>query len=270
MKIITFQGGLGNQLFEYSFYIWLKGNFPEEKIYGFYPKRGLSAHNGLEINRHFNSCLPKSRIVTNIIVNVLKFYRRITGKTFKISTLEKFHNNDILYEDFWQDMRFIPSNLNIDFKIPSLSEDNKRILNKIRNTESVSVHIRRGDYFIGEQKEIYGGICTVEYYNKAINKINDLTNNPSFFIFSDDIEWVRKNIKLPKDSTYVANNVGDDSFIDMFLMYNCKHNIIANSTFSWWGAYLNKNESKVVIMPKKWFNLKYNEPNIFIESWIKL
>jgi hypothetical protein len=141
--------------------------------------------------------------------------------------------------------------------------------NKILSTNSVSIHIRCGDYLSPKYISIYGGICTIEYYKRAISYILQTVDNPVFFIFSDDIEWTKDNITI-NNAIFVSNNKGINSFLDMYLMSICKHNIIANSSFSWWGAYLNKNKNKKVIMPNRWFNSKLPDPNVFDSKWIKL
>ena len=135
----------------------------------------------------------------------------------------------------------------------------------IQGTQSVSLHIRRGDYLDPENLERYGGICTIEYYMKGISIIKNYFERPSFFIFSNDMEWVKENMDIP-NPVYIDINKGKDSYMDMYLMSRCKANIIANSSFSYWGAMLNINPSPLVVYPQKWFN-NYT-PDIFPQSWI--
>ena len=115
---------------------------------------------------------------------------------------------------------------------------------------------------------LYGGICTEMYYAKAITYICNKIDQPSFFVFSNEIDWVKNNVDIP-NPTYIDFNNGADSWQDMFLMSQCKHNIIANSSFSWWGAWLNSGQEKLVIAPKKWFN-NHEINDIVCESWIKI
>ena len=142
-----------------------------------------------------------------------------------------------------------------------------KVRKKIKNTESVSIHIRRGDYLNPENQAIYGGICTEEYYEKAISYMEEKLWNPHFFIFSDDAEYAKKT--YTKDNyTVVDINHGRDSFFDMHLMGCCKHNICANSTFSFWGARLNENPTKLMIRPLKQRNTcDWYVPEIMKQLW---
>ena len=120
-----------------------------------------------------------------------------------------------------------------------------------------------------EQMEYFlDNICTTEYYNKAVHIIKKEISNPTFYIFSDDIEWVKNNLPL-ENACYIDWNTGNQSIYDMYLMTNAKAHIIANSTFSYWGAMLSKS-SLITIYPKKWFNSKFAVPNIFPQNWIGL
>jgi len=116
----------------------------------------------------------------------------------------------------------------------------------IKNLKSVSIHIRRGDYITNKTGPKFIGL---DYYIKAIRTIENKVKNPTYFIFSDDIVWGKQYLKLKNISYFVDNNHGKDSYKDMQLMSLCKHNIVANSTFSWWGSWLNTNKNKVIIKP---------------------
>lgn len=157
------------------------------------------------------------------------------------------------------------------FKLP-LNEKNKNLLNKILMTEAVSIHVRRGDYLSNPTAAATHGLCSLDYYQSAINHIASKVNAPCFFIFSDDINWARENLDTKNfHSHYIGHNRGSDSYIDMQLMSICKHNIIANSSFSWWGAWLNSNQSKIVIRPKKWFETnRYDTSTLCPEKWISI
>ncbi len=158
-----------------------------------------------------------------------------------------------------------------DFTInKELNKKNKDILEKIKNTNSISVHFRRGDYTKVRVSQ-YFGACSEEYYQKAIEIITSKTNiKPTLFIFSDDINWVKNNIKFKYDTEYVDINSGKHGFFDLELMKNCKHNIIANSSFSWWGGWLNENSDKIVVAPTPWLQDENKNYDIINESWIKL
>ena len=148
----------------------------------------------------------------------------------------------------------------------SSNPKNIEILKEIDNTQSVSLHIRRKDYLTVADGKRYMGICTDEYYQSAINYINEHVQNPVFYIFSDDVEFARENFK-EKNMHIVDWNTGKDSLYDMQLMSRCKHNICANSTFSLWGARLNKNAGKLVIRPLRHDNYEKTDEKTVHENW---
>lgn len=140
---------------------------------------------------------------------------------------------------------------------------NEEILKKIRNHHAVSVHIRRGDYLQPENAAMFGNICTEEYYESALNYMKERIEDPHFFIFSDDVAYVKEHYQ-GEEYTIVDINHGDDSFYDMYLMSRCEGNICANSTFSFWGARLNARPDKIMIRPTKQKNSQ-----IFDEAQMK-
>lgn len=156
-----------------------------------------------------------------------------------------------------------------DFSFPkTLSFVNERLAKKILHEDSISIHIRRGDYVKNKTVNALFGVCNLEYYYKAIEMITNVVKNPIFYVFSDDLQWAEANLKIDYDTVFVKGNTAETSFEDMRLMSLCKHNIIANSSFSWWAAWLNNNESKMVIAPKMWFANKQH-PQLPL-SWIEI
>lgn len=162
------------------------------------------------------------------------------------------------------------------FRFPeeSLDDLNKSLLNKIILTNSVSVHIRRGDYVEDKITQEFHGTCSLEYYKEAIGTFRNNNMEYEYFFFSDDIDWVVKKFRdLPVKKTFIDHNTERDSWKDMFLMSKSKHNIIANSSFSWWAAWLNKNPQKIVITPKIWFSNYEKEKHTYDlipNKWIRL
>ena len=150
---------------------------------------------------------------------------------------------------------------------------NQNIATKMQHENSVSVHIRRGDYLNSQFVNIYGNICTLEYYQKAIAYMKTNMSEPHFYFFSDDTHWVREHVGefglLEHQITIIEDNIGDRSFVDLYLMSNCRSHIIANSTFSWWGAWLGNNEDKIVVAPGKWFQ-NHETTDIICDDWIKI
>ena len=150
----------------------------------------------------------------------------------------------------------------------NMSDKNKQLVKSIQNSNSVAVHIRRGDYTAPNAEQ---HVLSPHYYKVAADYIAKRVKNPHFYIFSDDMKWVKKNIKLEYPHTFIEHNKGDFSYNDMRLMSLCKHNIIANSSFSWWGAWLNKNPDKIVITPDVWLKEDKNFiNNIVPQNWIRL
>ena len=159
----------------------------------------------------------------------------------------------------------------LEFKRP-LSGTNLELSNEIREKNSVSVHFRRGDYARLSKNLQKHGVTTMDYYQKAVARISSVIDNPEFYIFTDEPDWVQKNFEIKFPFKIVASNqTPDNAWIDMQLMSQCRHNIICNSTFSWWGAWLNSHPDKITIAPGQWFaDPSINASDILPDSWIKL
>jgi len=142
---------------------------------------------------------------------------------------------------------------------------------RVRESDSVAVHVRRGDYARNRKTNAYHGLCPAEYYIEAARRIANRLAKPSFFVFSDDLDWVRQNLKLDWPTTYVVHDKECSPHQDIWLMSRCAHHIIANSSFSWWGAWLSPNENKVVIAPSQWFaHAQYSANDLIPESWLRI
>lgn len=144
-------------------------------------------------------------------------------------------------------------------------DKNLDLYSQIENSESVCITIRRGDFITDENARKNHYICTPEYFYKAISLMQERNKNARFFVFSDDIEWVKTNMKFPENTMFESGN--DPVWEKLRLMYSCKHFIISNSTFSWWAQYLSRNEEKIVIAPNRWRNLGYSK-DVYDEKWI--
>ena len=145
-------------------------------------------------------------------------------------------------------------------------EENKELYSIIENNNSVCVSIRRGDFITNPNYKKNHYICDENYFREAIDIMNKKIKNPKYVIFSDDIDWVKQNMKFPRGTVYESGK--DPVWEKLRLMYNCKHYIISNSSFSWWAQYLSRNnEHKIVIAPKKWLNNSKN-PDIYEDNWI--
>jgi hypothetical protein len=264
MKIIWFQGATANQIFHCCVYRWMLNKYPNEKIYGYYKQKFP-----LTVNRYFNLEVPSEHLLIDIFMFIYeksKFVRKMVES--KVSHDWAFNESAILFEGFFQDKKFYDKNPSwLNFKLPVLDCKNIDIIEKINSSNSVSIHIRRGDYL--QATWLYGD-TQIEYYNNAIKYIKTKIEKPIFFFFSDDINWVQANFKV-QNAHYIDWNIDNQSFIDMYLMSLCKNNIIANSTFSYWAAYLNINKDKIVIYPQKWFSASdRNNPSLFYEEWVSM
>lgn len=298
---IQLSGGLGNQMFQYAFakaiisktngelYLdttllektYLLGkNVTRRKVELdiFHLSRANKSYRPFTINLGYSKLslriyewvnffyLKKKRIVKiiqNQRISPLDFINKVTGNCYLIGSFQ----SELYFDD-------IKSEIVKEFEFKEdLVGENKLTELLIKSTNAVSVHVRRGDYLYSHNVDIHG-VCSIDYYARGINYIKSQINDCSFFVFSDDIEWAKHNLNFGDSNNYfIAHNNGPNSYNDMRLMSLCKHNIIANSSFSWWGAWLNQFSDKIVIAPQKWLNDdKYElmERSIVPHSWVKL
>lgn len=177
---------------------------------------------------------------------------------------------------FWQTEKYFlkyAEQIRKDFSFAlEPDKENSTILKQIRSLNSVSIHIRRGDYVNFADTNAVHGVCSPQYYTTAVELIRNKVNEPLFYFFSDDIPWVKENLKFAGiTATYIDHNKSPKSYEDLRLMQNCRHNIIANSSFSWWGAWLNNNPDKIVVVPDKWMNIPGLDTNDLIpEKWTRI
>lgn len=278
--IIAITSGLGNQMLQYALATLLRERGENVGIYLY--KKHLNQHNGLELCRVFNLKIDKLSAFTQTYLTLVDFYRTYIETGINLFLPRLRHITDgvspIRFVVFpqWEDYSILgESNLLTSiFRFPELDERNKKLSEAINSSESVSIHIRRGDFQNNKKwKILLGDICDKEYYQRAISKCREMYDSPTFFVFSDDIEWARTN--LPIDGAiYVDWNKGEYSYRDMQLMACCKANICANSTFSLVSAMLNINKDAKHIVPTKWENRhEDNTCERYVpkdESWIRI
>ena len=182
--------------------------------------------------------------------------------------------NDCYLVGYWQSEKYFSesvSQIRADFTFrQSLEGQNEKLAQQIISVNAVSLHVRRGDYATNPQTTTTHGLCTLGYYRQSIQYVAERVQQPNFFIFSDDIAWARDNLNIPHQCQYVDFNQGEESYNDMRLMSMCKHHIIANSTFSWWGAWLNPDRDKIILAPKNWFANQTDTSDLLPQSWVKL
>ena len=279
-KIIEISGGLGNQMFQYVLGVELK----LRDFYVTYDDRKIlvtgNQHNGFELERVFKIDYHRNGFWENLIVTMCRAHDKLTGKDRGMVLIDKeptamneiMSKKKIYLRGYWQNPNYWENcrgNLKdiFEFKTDYIDDRNKDIAKKIKGENSVSIHVRRGDYLWTENAEARMEICTLEYYKKAISYIYEKSGNCSLYIFSDDPKWVRANF-TELDYILIDWNQGENSYLDMYLMSLCKHNIIANSSFSWWGAELNCNKEKIAVSPSKWYNGMSSD--LIMNDWIKI
>lgn len=264
MRIVNFLGGLGNQMFIYALCEHLRRTYPGERILGCYKSGSLGVHCGLEIGKVFDVELPKSTCLSDFMSRLYVACKRLGWTRWENE--RHFTRWDVVFDGYWLD-RFFYKDTDVRkmfrFRDTVMTGRNRDMLEMIEKSEAVALHVRRGDYMSKENFELFGKFCDEAYYRNAIDIIEKTVENPVFFVFSDDMQWIRENIRIV-NAVYVDINKGADSWKDMYLMSRCRHFIIANSTFSYWAAMLGENTGTVVY-PRKWYY--WDNPDIFPEWW---
>lgn len=291
---VQLSGGLGNQMFQYAFGKHLAINTQSELILDLayiqskLPFKKFSTPMQYELDIFNLNVDCKTLYFSNGItypLAKLEYYLKTKRNTNKNNTLIESgmqFNADYLEKDeplfiqgnFQSELYFkdIESDIREDFEfIHPLEEQNQQILNQIKSSNSISIHIRRGDYLSIKNNASKFRALELDYYKNAMSILENKMENITYFVFSDDINWVKENFKTHAETIFINHNKGKLSYIDMQLMSNCQHNIIANSTFSWWAAWLNANKNKIVVAPKTWFLIdELNQNDIVPTSWISL
>jgi hypothetical protein len=291
MVISALCGGIGNQMFQYAAgrrlaerrgvdlklcFVSSDGNTPREYELGVF-----------NIREQFASNTEVAALTTCQPGLARKLFARISGgKQHHPATYikEKYYHFDpsildlegnVYLEGYWQSEKYfrdISPIIRKEFGIKRPPDDRNRfIAEKIGSCESVSIHVRRGDYVTNAETRRVHGICSPEYYAEALRYIGERVNDPHFFIFSDDPSWARDNIRTDFPSSVVDHNGPEHAYEDMRLMSLCRHHIIANSSFSWWGAWLSGNPEKIVVAPSRWFRTgSYDTRDLIPEGWVRI
>ena len=292
MIISRLIGGLGNQMFQYAVARALAEKTHQHLKLDVFSFSTYKLHNGFELVRIFegNKELATAedvramlglqnfpmlkRLVLRPELVWLRSKKLVAEPHFRYWDGLKHISKDAYLIGYWQSEKYFKSieatvRSDFTFKQP-MSQVNQNIANNIAQSNSISLHVRRGDYVQNSVTLAAHGVCSLEYYQAAIAYMIERVAQPKFFIFSDDIEWVKNNIRINFPCQYVENNHGAESYNDMRLMSLCQHHIIANSSFSWWGAWLGTYIKKIVISPKKWFANDNNVSDLFPPDWIAI
>ncbi|MHB8261610.1 MAG: alpha-1,2-fucosyltransferase [Bacteroidia bacterium] len=297
MIISQLNGGLGNQLFQYAIAkkLALKLNTELVLDLSVFETQTLRKYSLAPFNFNQRFITKSERILFGLVQakGIEKLYYKVSRKILQPIVIheKQFNFDEDVFKNakrntyltgYWQTEKYffdIRKELLADFTInKQLENKNLEFAKRIEAVNSVSLHIRRGDYVSNTDIKDFHGACGLDYYTKAVEFISKHIKNPLLFIFSDDMPWVKENLITTLDTYYIDNNNADTNYEDLRLMSMCKHNIIANSSFSWWGAWLNSNADKIVIAPSRWFNPesrwykqnKINTVDIIPENWIKI
>lgn len=302
MTIIKVIGGLGNQMFQFALFLIMKDKGLDVKL-DISEFKTYTLHNGFELSNVF--CFDTSDMLANETqIAELKDLksnfkiRKLIGKLIFRNTNIFVKNTHFLepnfskfipeiwemknkfLEGYWQNEKyFIDAQKTVReiYTWKNISQKNEQYATQMQDENAVALHIRRLDRPKNFKEILYRirlsfvwRICKKSYYLKAIQRIRNEVKNPKFYIFTDNLTWVRKNIIMTDDFEFIDWNRGHDSNQDMYLMSKCKHNIISMSSFSWWGAWLNNNPNKIVIAPKKWAVRFTKDYGVIPKKWIRI
>lgn len=294
MIIVNVIGGLGNQMFQYAAARTLalaRGLPLRLDVSGF---DGYGLHHGFELQRVFRCEVPlaSAEEVRSVLGwRAVPVIRRLLAR----QELASFRGKSFVVEPhfhYWPGLRDVPATAYLHgywqseryfadaaaairaeftFRQPP-SASNAAIAEKIgAGGTAVSLHVRRGDYVSDARTHATLGVCSPDYYRTAVRYIAERVETPEFFVFSDDIAWARANLELGHPCHFIDHNRGAESYNDMRLMSLCRHHIIANSSFSWWGAWLNPRDDKIVVAPARWFaSGKRRLDDLFPRGWVTL
>jgi hypothetical protein len=292
MIITKILGGLGNQMFQYAIGRAISLEYATSlrlDISGF---EKYKLHQRIEFKRIFNCAEVIAQEAD--LRDVLSWQCSTRIRQFLLRpSMAVFRRKEFVVEpsfQYWPGIKDIPANSYLSgywqsekyfldfatqiredftFKQP-LNSLNAELAKTIAQINAVSLHVRRGDYANNPLTTATHGLCSLEYYRSAIKYISKKIQHPHFMVFSDDIEWVKNNLQIDFPHQYVDHNHGAESYNDMRIMSMCKHHIIANSSFSWWGAWLDPRADKIVVAPAGWFAHETNTQDLIPQSWVRM
>ena len=278
------QGGLGNQLFQYAAARSLAHRLNTDLVMDTYwfkhPVRGETVR-PLELTNY----RVKLRVANIDEQRRWKLFRtrwaRFLGPLMPMQFVNEqgFAYNDSFgrtaddsylvgawqSERYFRDIREVLLGELTPIQPPSVRD--YELIQAMQTSDAICVHVRRGDYVSSNSASAYHGVCSLDYYERAVKYVASRVRTPSLFIFSDDPDWTREHLRTEYPSHYVTHNSSADAFQDLRLMSHCKHHVIANSSFSWWGAWLSNSDEQIVIAPAKWFSVNRPTPDLLPPQW---
>ena len=289
MIVMRLKGGLGNQLFQYALgrYLSYSKNTTLSLDTSSYHIDRLRVYrlDCFEIAASASDRLPFFATDGRLkhLNTILQTLKGLFSKPFQIIKERAFPfdasvlacSDQAYLDGFWQSEQYfapiadlIRHDLRLKNPLPSALQ---ALADQIQATNAIAVHVRRGDYVSNPITTAYHGVCSVDWYENAAKLMLQRVDNPTFFVFSDDYAWVRENIAFDAPTVFIPPSPDGQECNDMHVMSLCQHHIIANSSFSWWGAWLNANPHKIVIAPQQWFAAgKHDTKDLIPPTWIRL
>jgi hypothetical protein len=280
-------GGLGNQLFQYAAGRTLSLRTGEPLVYN-------TAHLTNDPIRDYELDIFNT---AGRLMNRLEAFRVRYSESVKLAPLRRiapwpalqvFRDRDIGFNPAFNDLGgnvFLKGNFQSEKYFQSAAaeirrdltfrrdpdERNQQMISQIGGVTAVAVHVRRGDIAANPYLHSRHGLCDLDYYRVALDHVTQRVAGATFFVFSDDPAWTRENLRVPEPAIFVSHNTGKRNFEDLRLMTQCRHFIIANSTFSWWGAWLSQSPGKIVVAPRKWFaDASISDKDLIPDAWVRL
>jgi hypothetical protein len=292
--IVHLNGGLGNQMFQYAAgrALSLRNGVPLKVDLSTFEASGRRRYEleafrvqaapatGADLDRFGVGAKIRAR-ATNLLPRLLQM--RAPRGEWPVYREPHFHFDPRgaalqaphYLEGYWQSEKYFlehADTLRREF-IPRtpLEPENATLAAQIDAVNAVSLHVRRGDYISDPATRRYHGICSPDYYRSAVDYVGRRIEAPHLFLFSDDPGWTQQNLKFPLPTTVVTGNFPGRGYRDLQLMARCDHHIVANSSFSWWGAWLNAGSQKIVVAPSRWFDSAgHNTRDLIPESWVRI
>jgi hypothetical protein len=289
--IVRIMGGLGNQMFQYAAAKALATrlktvlklditSFETDTLRSFELDL-FDEHYVIATEKEIECFMPKKRSLWQCVLFWSLRKEHVRSGVYCKQRSPRFdqtvyvRTGDTYLDGYWQSERYFldaEASIRKSFSFGrALSPGNVKIQQQILSCESVSIHVRRGDYVTNTLTNSIHGTCSLAYYEKAVEEIAARVPNLHLFVFSDDVVWTKENLNFAYPITFIERNEESADWEEMYLMSQCCHNIIANSSFSWWGAWLNSRPDRMVIAPEKWFNDQNRDTSDLIpETWIRL
>lgn len=287
MIVVRLNGGLGNQLFQYAAGRGLAARHDTELVlddYWYSHTPGRDTPRMYELSNYpVNArrttpleafwCRLHGGRITRRLPFLPRRWKHFSERSFAYQSEFSKLPDGVYLDGYWQSYKYFENVADVIrtelMPLQQMGEEDRAVAACMHTGVPISIHVRRGDY-VSNPAAAQHGLCGLDYYRAAVQYLSQRISEPHFFVFSDDPEWTKANLRLPGSARYVDHNAAAFAFQDMRLMSLCKHNIVANSSFSWWGAWLNPDKEKLVICPRQWFADKRDTLSLTPREWVRL